>query len=102
MRRQRGDVVVAEVNGEVVGVCQVIIFQHFQHAGAGAARSKACTCEAIAAVAHRAQMLLAAEELARERGCYRIQLTSRNVREALTGSTWPTATSDQSGLQEVL
>jgi GNAT superfamily N-acetyltransferase len=26
-------------------------------------------------------MLLAAEELARDRGCYRIQLTSRTVRE---------------------
>jgi GNAT superfamily N-acetyltransferase len=28
-----------------------------------------------------ASMLRAAEELARVRGCYRIQLTSRNVRE---------------------
>jgi len=82
MRRQRGDVVVAEVNGEVVGVCQVIIFQHFQHAGGW--------CGEIESVHVRsdsrsrgigAQMLLAAEELARERGCYRIQLTSRNVRE---------------------
>jgi len=85
MRRQRGDVVVAEVNGEVVGVCQVIIFQHFQHAGAGAARSKACTCEAIAAVA------ASSPDAARGRGArartrlLSIQLTSRNVREALTG-----------------
>jgi len=81
-RRQRGDVVVAEVEGEVVGLCQVIIFQHFQHAGGW--------CGEIESVHVRsdmrsrgigAQLLLAAEELAKERGCYRIQLTSRNVRE---------------------
>ena len=82
MRRQRGDVVVAEVNGEVVGVCQVIIFQHFQHAGGWC-----CEIESVHVRSDSrsrgigAQMLLAAEELARERGCYRIQLTSRNVRE---------------------
>ena len=28
-----------------------------------------------------AQLLHAAEDLARERGCYRVQLTSRNVRD---------------------
>jgi GNAT superfamily N-acetyltransferase len=81
-RRQRGDVLVAEVDGEVVGVCQVIVFQHFQHAGGW--------CGEIESVHVRsdmrsrgvgAQLLAAAEELARERGCYRIQLTSRNVRE---------------------
>jgi GNAT superfamily N-acetyltransferase len=81
-RRRRGDVLVAEVEGEVVGVCQVIIFQHFQHA--------AGWCGEIESVHVRsdmrsrgigAQLLMAAEELAKERGCYRIQLTSRNVRE---------------------
>jgi GNAT superfamily N-acetyltransferase len=81
-RRQRGDVIVAEVDGEVVGVLQVIIFQHFQHAGGW--------CGEIESVHVRSdmrsrgvggQMLAAAEDLARARGCYRIQLTSRNVRE---------------------
>jgi len=81
-RRRGGDVLVAEMDADVVGVCQVIIFQHFQHAGGW--------CGEIESVHVRsdmrgrgigAQMLLAAEELARERGCYRIQLTSRNVRE---------------------
>lgn len=81
-RRQRGDVLVAEMDGDVVGVCQVVIFQHFQHAGGW--------CSEIESVHVRrdrrgrgigAQMMLAAEELARGRGCYRIQLTSRNVRE---------------------
>jgi len=81
-RRQRGDVVVAEVDREVVGVCQVIIFQHFQHAGGWC-----CEIESVhvrSDVRSRgigASLLLAAEGLARDRGCYRIQLTSRNVRE---------------------
>ena len=81
-RRQRGDVLVADVDGDVVGVCQVVIFQHFQHAGGW--------CGEIESVHVRrdlrsrgigAQLLRAAEALARERGCYRVQLTSRNVRE---------------------
>ena len=81
-RRQRGDVVVAEVDGEVVGVCQVIIFQHFQHAGGWC-----CEIESVHVRGDMrsrgigAQLLTAAEELAKERGCYRVQLTSRNVRE---------------------
>jgi len=81
-RRQRGDVLVAEMDAEVVGVCQVIIFQHFQHAGGWC-----CEIESVHVRSDMrsrgigAQMLLAAEELARDRGCYRIQLTSRNVRE---------------------
>jgi GNAT superfamily N-acetyltransferase len=81
-RRLRGDVIVAEVDGDVIGVCQVIVFQHFQHAGGW--------CGEIEGVHVRsdmrsrgigAELLAAAEALARGRGCYRIQLTSRNVRE---------------------
>jgi len=81
-RRQRGDVLVADMGGEVVGVCQVVIFQHFQHAGGWC-----CEIESVHVRSDMrsrgvgAQMLLAAEDLARERDCYRIQLTSRNVRE---------------------
>ncbi len=81
-RRQRGDVIVAEVDGEVVGVCQVIIFQHFQHAAGWC-----CEIESVHVRSDMrsrgigASMLLAAEGLARDRGCYRIQLASRNVRE---------------------
>lgn len=80
-RRQRGDVLVAEEDGDVVGVCQVLIFQHFQHAGGWC-----CELESVHVRSDRrslgigAQLLAAAEELAHERGCYRIQLTSRNVR----------------------
>ncbi|MGB8197618.1 MAG: GNAT family N-acetyltransferase [Acidimicrobiales bacterium] len=81
-RRHHGDVLVAEVDNEVVGVCQVIIFRHFQHAGGW--------CAELESVHVRAdqrshgigtELLHAAEELATARGCYRIQLTSRNVRE---------------------
>jgi GNAT superfamily N-acetyltransferase len=81
-RRQRGDILVAEVESEVVGICQVIIFQHFQHAGGWC-----CEIESVhvrSDVRSRgigARLLLAAETLAKQRGCYRIQLTSRNVRE---------------------
>ena len=32
-RRRHGDVLVAEASGEVIGVCQVMIFPHFQHTG---------------------------------------------------------------------
>jgi GNAT superfamily N-acetyltransferase len=81
-RRQRGDVLVAEEDDEVVGVCQVIIFQHFQHAGGWC-----CELESVHVREDRrgrgigAALLNAAETLARERGCYRVQLTSRNVRQ---------------------
>jgi len=80
-RRRRGDVLVAEVNGEVVGVCQVLIFQHFQHAGAWC-----CELESVHVRSDfrgrgvGAKLLEAAEALARREGCYRVQLTSRNVR----------------------
>jgi GNAT superfamily N-acetyltransferase len=81
-RRQRGDVLVAEFDGDVVGVCQVIIFQHFQHAGGWC-----CEIESVHVRSDArsrgigASMLRAAEVIAKDRGCYRMQLTSRNVRE---------------------
>jgi GNAT superfamily N-acetyltransferase len=80
-RRRRGDVFVADEDGEVVGLCQVLIFQHFQHAGGWC-----CELESVHVRDDRrshgigSKLLEAAEALARERGCYRMQLTSRNVR----------------------
>ena len=80
-RAHGGDVLVAEANGEVVGVCQVIIFTHFQHAG-----QPCCELESVHVRSdYRSKgvgslMLAHAEEIAREAGCYRVQLTSRNVR----------------------
>jgi len=80
-RRQRGDVFVAEADGDVVGVCQVIIFQHFQHAGGWCAEIESVHVRNdVRSRGFGAQLLHEAEGLARERGCYRIQLTSRDVR----------------------
>jgi len=80
-RARRGDVLVAEVDGEVVGVCQVMVLPHFQHTG-----SWCCELESVHVRADMrsrgigSALLGAAEALANERGCYRMQLTSRNVR----------------------
>ena len=80
-RRRLGDVLVAEENGEVVGVCQVIVFQHFLHRAGWC-----CELESVHVRSDQrsrgigASLLAATEALAKERGCYRIQLTSRNVR----------------------
>jgi GNAT superfamily N-acetyltransferase len=81
-RRRRGEVLVAEVDGEVVGLCQVMIFPHFQNTGGWC-----CELEGVHVRSDRrglgigAMLLERAEALAREQGCYRVQLTSRNVRE---------------------
>jgi GNAT superfamily N-acetyltransferase len=80
-RARYGDILVADVDGEVVGVCQVLIFQHFQHTGGWC-----CELESVhVRDDHRSQgigaaLLAGAESLAREKNCYRLQLTSRNVR----------------------
>ncbi len=81
VRERRGDVLVAVDDGVVVGVCQVIVFRHFQHTGGWCAE-----LESVYVRADRrgqrigAAMLEVAESLARAAGCYRVQLTSRNVR----------------------
>lgn len=80
-RTRRGDVLVAVLGDDVVGICQVLIFQHFQHVGGWC-----CEIESVHVRAdHRSQgiggaLLDAAEALAQERGCYRVQLTSNSVR----------------------
>lgn len=81
-RARLGDVLVAELEGEVVGICQVMVFPHFQHTG-----SWCCELESVHVRADRrsqgigSALLARAEALAQQRGCYRMQLTSRNVRE---------------------
>jgi GNAT superfamily N-acetyltransferase len=80
-RRRRGDVIVADLNGEVVGVCQVMVFPHFQHTGGWCAELESVHVRADLRGQGIGTLLLAgAESLARERGCYRVQLTSRSVR----------------------
>jgi GNAT superfamily N-acetyltransferase len=81
-RARRGDVLVADSDGQIVGVCQVIIFQHFQHTGGWC-----CEVESVHVRSDQrsqgigTKLLEAAEAFAIEQGCYRIQLTSNNVRE---------------------
>lgn len=80
-RRRDGDVLVAELDGEVVGVCQVLIFPHFQHTGGWCAELESVHVRSdVRSRGVGAAMLTVAEEMARAHGCYRIQLTSRNFR----------------------
>jgi GNAT superfamily N-acetyltransferase len=78
-----GAVLVAELDGEVVGVCQLIVFRHLQARGG--------LCAEIESVhvhpAHRSHgigttLMRAAIEQAQALGCYRVQLTSNEVRHA--------------------
>jgi GNAT superfamily N-acetyltransferase len=81
IRRQPGGVLVAEWEGRVIGVCQLIVFRHIQSHGG--------LCAEIESVhVHRDQrghgvgniLMEAAIERARQLGCYRVQLTSNLAR----------------------
>ena len=80
-RDRGGDVVVAVEDGAVLGVCQVIVFRHFQNTA-----GRCAELESVYVRADRrgqgigAKLLESAESLARAAGCYRVQLTSRRVR----------------------
>jgi GNAT superfamily N-acetyltransferase len=76
-----GAVLVAVWDGEVVGVCQLIVFRHLQRRGG--------LCAEIESVHvhpdHRSSgigsaLVRTAIERARELGCYRVQLSSNLVR----------------------
>jgi GNAT superfamily N-acetyltransferase len=76
-----GVVIVADLNGEVVGVCQLIVFRHLQ------ARGGLCAeIESVHVHPHHrgsgvgAALLGDAIGRARQLGCYRVQLTSNNAR----------------------
>jgi len=76
-----GEMLVAELDGVVVGICQVMILRHFQHAGARCAEIESLHVRSdLRSRGIGAALLREAEQLARRVGCYRIQLTSRNVR----------------------
>jgi GNAT superfamily N-acetyltransferase len=81
-RGRRGDVLVAELEGRVVGVCQVLIFQHFQHSGGWCCEVESVHVDSnVRRQGIGAALLEAVEVLALERGCYRVQLTSNTVRD---------------------
>jgi GNAT superfamily N-acetyltransferase len=79
--RQPGGLLVAEEGGQVVGVCQLIVFRHLQSRGG--------LCAEIESVhVHPEQrgrgighvLMEAAVQQARDLGCYRMQLTSNMAR----------------------
>ena len=80
-RARDGEVLVGVLGTDVVAVCQVIIFRHFQHSAGWC-----CEIESVyVSEKHRGQgigtaLLGHVEEFARSRGCYRVQLASRNER----------------------
>jgi histidine triad (HIT) family protein len=78
-----GNVLVAESEGRVVGVCQLMILRHLQQQGGRCAEIESMHV----AESHRGKgigsvLLEEAVERAREAGCYRVQLTSNKVRTA--------------------
>ena len=77
------DVLVAEIDGEVVGMCQLITFRHLQEQGGRCAEIESMHVDE----GHRSSgiggaLLEAAVERAAAAGCYRIQLTSNTRRQA--------------------
>jgi GNAT superfamily N-acetyltransferase len=81
-RSRHGDVLVAELNGEVVGVCQVLIFQHLQHTGGWCCEIESLHVrDDVRSQGIGESLLGAAEALALARGCYRVQLTSNKIRD---------------------
>jgi GNAT superfamily N-acetyltransferase len=81
IRRANGDVLVADLGAEVVGVCEVLLLEHLQHAGGKVGEVESVHVDA----AHRgsgvgAALLTAAVDWAAAKGCYRVQLTSHEDR----------------------
>jgi GNAT superfamily N-acetyltransferase len=80
---QGNEVLVAEVGGKAVGMCQLLIFRHLQERGGRCAEIESMHVE----TSHRSSgigsaLLAAAVARAAETGCYRVQLTSNKSRVA--------------------
>jgi GNAT superfamily N-acetyltransferase len=75
------ELLVAEVAGCVVGMCQLLVFRHFQRLGelCGEIESLHVHPE-FRSQGIGTQLLAAAVEVARQAGCYRVQLTSNQRR----------------------
>jgi GNAT superfamily N-acetyltransferase len=77
------EVLVAEVDGEVVGMCQLIMFRHLQERGGRCAEIESVHVdEAYRSSGIGGVLLEAAVERAAAAGCYRVQLASNRAREA--------------------
>ena len=76
-----GAVLVAEVDGAVVGVCQLLVFRHLQERGGLCAEIESMhVAEKRRDEGIGSALLAFAIERARQAGCYRLQLTSNKVR----------------------
>jgi GNAT superfamily N-acetyltransferase len=76
-----GCVLVAELDGDVVGTLQVIIFRHLQEQGRKCAELEAIHVHPDYRNHGIGNVLMnAAEDYARSAGCYRVQLTSNKAR----------------------
>jgi GNAT superfamily N-acetyltransferase len=81
VRRRGGELLVAIRDDEVVAMCQIIIFRHFQHTAGWCAELESVYVRSDArGQGVGAAMIGHAEEFARATGCYRVQLTSRHER----------------------
>ncbi len=89
-----GEVLVAEVAGRVVGVCQLLIFRHVQRQGGTCAEIESMHVAADQRSGGIGAALLdAAVARARAAGCYRVQLTSNKGAATHNASTSGTASS---------
>jgi GNAT superfamily N-acetyltransferase len=76
-----GGILVAEVGGEVVGVCQLIVFRHLQNRGARCAEVESVHVHPDQRGRGIGHILMAATiDRARDLGCSRVQLTSNVAR----------------------
>jgi GNAT superfamily N-acetyltransferase len=74
-------VLVAQVDGEVAGLCQLIMFRHLQERGGRCAEIESMHVDARQRSRGIGGLLLeAAVDRARLAGCYRVQLTSNHSR----------------------
>jgi len=75
------ELLVAEVDGEVVGMCQVMLFRHFQHRGGLCAELESVFVRPDVRSHGIGSILVRhAIDMARQAGCYRVQLTSNVAR----------------------
>jgi GNAT superfamily N-acetyltransferase len=77
------EILVAEVDGDVLGLCQLFVYRHLQNQGGRCAEIESMHVDER----HRSrgiggELLEAAVRRAAEAGCYRVQLTSHNSRLA--------------------
>jgi GNAT superfamily N-acetyltransferase len=76
-----GEVLVADLDGRVVGVCQLIVFRHLQNRGGLCAEIESVHVRPdLRSLGIGGVLMRHAVERARELGCYRVQLTSNNQR----------------------